>query len=107
MRETLVSPDPVTTAIPLRQIAETRSAFPSIRLTFDVLIETQDVLTGLRHCAEAFDRSGLKLLALRWAEGGRISCRLAESGGSDLTALARAFDGSSARIETWTTTIGN
>ncbi len=92
--------------VPLRQIAETRRAFPDAIIVFEVEVEAPDLLVGLQRCAAAFARSGLELKALRCVSRGRISCRLADRDGAQLVLLRSDLSGPEARIESWTTVIG-
>ena len=97
---------PLRSVVPLEQIAETRGAFPGVPLSFELLISVREPLAGLARCAEVFARAGVALLSLKFATGGRISCRLGDRPSADLDLLARNLSAPDAQIESWTTVLG-
>lgn len=95
-----------TSRVPVAQILDSRAAFPSQQLSFDILLESDEPWHGLELCAQ-LTRKGLLVRNIVYRNPGRILLQFQDDRSITAQELARLFDSSSqVCVSRWTTVLG-
>lgn len=93
-------------AVPVRQILEHRATFPGQRLSFEILIETQEASQGLELGAR-ITRTGLYLKQLTYRESGCTFLQLQDDPKTHPQELEKLFNNAfGVSVLRWTTVLG-
>ncbi len=89
------------------RVPEMRAAFPGCRITYEIIVSSDDLWRMVGFCSGAFSKCGFDLQCLRCAKDGPATFRVGDNGQADLRRLEALFDASDKyRIDSWTTVIG-
>lgn len=96
-----------TSGVPVAQILNTRAAFPSQQLSFDILFETGEAWQGLELCA-GVARMGLLVTSVVYRKPGRILIQFRDDPEIDPAELVALVNSApQVTVVRWTTVLGD
>ena len=104
--ETDVQENESTSCVPISQILDSRTSFPSQQLSFEILLETTEAWQGLELCARIALR-GLPVTSVIYRKPGRIFLLFQDVRAIDPREIAALFaSASQVFVSRWTTVLG-